>query len=85
MDPFSQFLTGPRAQSAFSLRVVMDPPFAIDVQDEAALTVIVPVRGHAWIIAEGALHGLCVQESPRPSVAPPLMWWRIRRAGRPPW
>ena len=53
MDPFSQFLTGPRAQSAFSLRVVMDPPFAIDVQDEAALTVIVSVRGHAWIIAEG--------------------------------
>jgi AraC-like DNA-binding protein len=53
MDPLSQFLTGPRAQAAFTLRVVMDPPFAIDVQDEAALTVIVAVRGHAWIAAEG--------------------------------
>ena len=52
MDPLSQFLTGPRAQSAFTLLVVMDPPFAIDVQDRAALTVIVPVRGHAWITAE---------------------------------
>jgi hypothetical protein len=52
MDPLSQFLTGPRAQSAFTLRVVMNPPFAIDVRDGAALTLIVPVRGHAWITAE---------------------------------
>ena len=52
MDPLSQFLTGPRAQAAFTLRVVMDPPFAIDVQDEAALTVIVPVRGQAWITVQ---------------------------------
>jgi len=53
MDPLSQFLTGPRAQSAFTLRVVMEPPFAIDVRDGAALTVIVAVRGRAWITAEG--------------------------------
>ncbi|UVJ40556.1 AraC family transcriptional regulator [Arthrobacter sp. CJ23] len=54
MDPLSQFLTGPRAQAAFALRVVMDPPFAIDVQDGAALTVIVAVSGQAWIAVEGA-------------------------------
>ncbi|WP_104175647.1 AraC family transcriptional regulator [Arthrobacter sp. Y81] len=54
MDPLSQFLTGPRAQSAFTLRVVMDPPFSIDVQDGAALTVIVAVSGKAWITAEGS-------------------------------
>lgn len=53
MDPLSQFLTGPRAQSAFALRVVMDPPFAIDVQDEAALTMIVAIHGQAWITATG--------------------------------
>ena len=53
VDPLSQFLTGPRAQAAFTLRVVMDPPFAIDVRDQAALTVIVAVRGHAWITAPG--------------------------------
>lgn len=50
----SQFLTGPRAQAAFTLRVVMDPPFCIDVRDRAALTVIVVVGGHAWITAEGS-------------------------------
>jgi AraC-like DNA-binding protein len=32
----------------------MDPPFAIDVQDEAALTVIVALRGYAWVTAEGS-------------------------------
>jgi AraC-like DNA-binding protein len=52
VDPLTQFLTGPRARAAFTLRVVMDPPFAIDVRDEAALTVIVPVRGAAWIIPD---------------------------------
>lgn len=54
MDPLSQFLTGPRARAAFTLRVVMDPPFAIDVRDQAALTVIVAVRGQAWIAAQGS-------------------------------
>ncbi len=61
MDPLSQFLTGPRAQAAFALRVVMDPPFAIDVQDQAALTVIVAVRGQAWIAAEGAVPERMIQ------------------------
>lgn len=54
MDPLSQFLTGPRARAAFVLRVVMDPPFAIEVRDEAALTVIVPVRGQAWVVPDHA-------------------------------
>ncbi|WP_311214466.1 MULTISPECIES: AraC family transcriptional regulator [unclassified Arthrobacter] len=61
MDPLSQFLTGPRAQAAFALRVVMDPPFAIDVQDQAALTVIVVVSGEAWISADGAEPQLILQ------------------------
>ncbi|HSO90597.1 MAG TPA: AraC family transcriptional regulator [Arthrobacter sp.] len=54
MDPLSQFLTGPRAQAAFTLRVVMDPPFCIDVRDRAALTVIIAVSGDAWIAVEGS-------------------------------
>lgn len=61
MDPLSQFLTGPRAQSAFALRVMMDPPFAIDVQDHAALTVIVALRGQAWITGERGRPQLLVQ------------------------
>ncbi|WP_411719928.1 AraC family transcriptional regulator [Mycetocola sp.] len=52
MDPLSRFFTDPRAHDAFSLRVVMAPPFAIDVRDEAALTLIVPVRGSAWLVPQ---------------------------------
>jgi AraC-like DNA-binding protein len=50
MDPMTHFLTEPRARTAFSLRVVMDPPFGIDVRDEAALTIVVPVRGEVWLV-----------------------------------
>jgi AraC-like DNA-binding protein len=50
MDPLVRFLGEPHARDAFSLRVVMAPPFAIDVQDRAALTLIVPVRGSAWLV-----------------------------------
>lgn len=54
MDPLSAFLSGPRAGAAFTLRVVMDPPFAIDVRDEAALTVLAAVRGTSWIVSQGS-------------------------------
>lgn len=54
VDPLSQFLTGPRAHSAFTLRVVMAPPFAVDVRDEAALTVMIALKGGAWIVRDGA-------------------------------
>ena len=50
MDPLTQFFTEPRARDAFTLRVVMAPPFAIDVRDEAALTLVVPVRGDSWLV-----------------------------------
>ena len=36
----------------------MNPPFAIDVRDESPLTVIVPVRGTAWVTAGGQVHSL---------------------------
>ncbi|WLQ08327.1 AraC family transcriptional regulator [Arthrobacter oryzae] len=53
MDPMTEFLAGPQARQAFTLRVALNPPFAIDVRDRAALTVIVPVRGTAWVAAGG--------------------------------
>jgi AraC-like DNA-binding protein len=50
MDPLGRYLGEPRARDAFSLRVVMTAPFAIEVRDRAALTLIVPVRGSAWLV-----------------------------------
>lgn len=49
MDALAGFLSGPRARGAFLLRSVMDPPWSLRIQDEAPLTVLAVVRGHAWL------------------------------------
>ncbi len=51
MDAVGSLLDGPRARDAFLLRASMDPPWGIDVQDEAPLTVLAVVRGEAWVVA----------------------------------
>ena len=38
MDPLADLLDGPRARNAFLLRSVLDPPWALRIQDEAPLT-----------------------------------------------
>lgn len=53
MDPLSDFLDGPRARNAFLLRVVMSPPWSIDVSDGAPLTLIAVLRGHSWVGRDG--------------------------------
>ncbi len=45
MDAISSLLDGPRARRAFLLRVVMAPPFAIRVTDEAPLSLIAAADG----------------------------------------
>lgn len=54
MDPFAAVLDGPRARGAFLLRTVLSPPWAVLVEDRAALTVITVVSGTAWVVGEGA-------------------------------
>lgn len=49
MDPLSLALSGPNARGAFILRSSLDPPWAMRIEDEAPLTVIVPVRGQALL------------------------------------
>ncbi|KGN30159.1 hypothetical protein N802_09810 [Knoellia sinensis KCTC 19936] len=49
MDAFSAVLDGPRARGAFLLRIVLAPPWAVRIEDEAPLTVITVVRGTAWV------------------------------------
>lgn len=50
MDAISSLLDGPRARRAFLLRVVMEPPFAIRVEDEAPLSLIAVTRGSAVLV-----------------------------------
>jgi len=45
------------------LRSLLDPPWSLRIQDEAPLTVVVMVRGEAWVVPdEGDLTRLCPGE-----------------------
>lgn len=48
MDAFASLLDGPRSRGVFALRAEFDPPWALRVEDEAPLTIVVMVRGNAW-------------------------------------
>jgi AraC-like DNA-binding protein len=50
MDAVAALLDGPRAQNAFLLCSLLEPPWSIHIEDEAPLTVIAVVRGQAWLL-----------------------------------
>jgi AraC-like DNA-binding protein len=52
MDAVAALLDGPRAREAFLLRATMDPPWSLRIADEAPLTVLAMVQGHAWVLAD---------------------------------
>jgi AraC-like DNA-binding protein len=51
MDGLAGLLDGPRARGAFLLRVLLDPPWSVRLEDEAPLSVTAVVRGHLWVCA----------------------------------
>lgn len=50
-------LDGPKARGAFVLRSVLDPPWALRIEDRAPLSVVTMVKGDAWVLPE---HGEAV-------------------------
>lgn len=48
-DPLAGLLEGPRARGAFMIRACFDPPWCVRVEDRAPLTVMLMVRGEAWV------------------------------------
>ncbi|MCL1594037.1 MAG: AraC family transcriptional regulator [Actinomycetia bacterium] len=50
MDTLTGLLSGPRAQGAFLLRTVLDPPWSLRIEDEAALTIVALSQGEAWFL-----------------------------------
>jgi AraC-like DNA-binding protein len=52
LDPFGGLLDGARARGAFALRMVMAPPWSLRVLAESPLTLLVVMRGHAWVIPD---------------------------------
>lgn len=53
MDDVAGLLGGPRARDAFVLRSQLDPPWSMRIQDEAPLTLVTLVRGHACLVRAG--------------------------------
>ncbi|MFD6276150.1 AraC family transcriptional regulator [Streptomyces sp. NPDC060209] len=55
MDALAGLLDGPRARGAFLLRMVMEAPWSVRIEDGAPLCLMSVTRGEAWILpAEGA-------------------------------
>ncbi|MFF1692790.1 AraC family transcriptional regulator [Streptomyces sp. NPDC058257] len=54
MDVLAGLLEGPRARGAFMIRACFDPPWSVRIADEAPLSVMIMVRGTAWIVPDGA-------------------------------
>lgn len=52
MDVLEALLDGPRARGAFLLRSLLDPPWALRIEDGAPLTVAAPLRGEAWLLPD---------------------------------
>jgi AraC-like DNA-binding protein len=53
MDALAGLLDGPRARQAFLLRIVLDPPWSLRVQDGSPLAVVAMVRGEAYVTPDG--------------------------------
>ncbi len=52
-ETLSGLMSGPWARGAFLLRSVLDPPWAMRIEDGAPLSLVSMVRGQAWISAAG--------------------------------
>ncbi|MGR8007226.1 AraC family transcriptional regulator [Streptomyces hypolithicus] len=53
MDALAGLLEGPRARGAFLLRAVLDPPWAVRIEDRAPLSLMCVTRGDAWVLPDG--------------------------------
>ncbi|WP_282693428.1 AraC family transcriptional regulator [Streptomyces sp. CC208A] len=50
MDALAGLLDGPRARGAFLLRMVMEPPWSVRIEDRAPLCLMCVTEGEAWIV-----------------------------------
>lgn len=74
MDAIAGLLDGPRARGAFLLKLALDPPWSVRIQDEAPIAVISAVRGSALIYGDGEepirleAGDIAIARGPRPYV-----------------
>lgn len=61
MDALAGLLDGPRARGAFLLRMVMEPPWSVRIEDRAPISLMSMTAGEAWIVPD---HGEAVHIAP---------------------
>ncbi|MET7906342.1 AraC family transcriptional regulator [Streptomyces sp. NPDC005355] len=54
MDTLSGLLESPKARGAFLLKSVFNPPWGLQIEDRAPLSVVTMLHGSAWVLREGA-------------------------------
>ncbi|NNN32069.1 AraC family transcriptional regulator [Streptomyces sp. S3(2020)] len=75
MDALAGLLEGPRARGAFMIRACFEPPWCVRIEDRAPLTVMLMIRGEAWITPDTG-------ERSEMGVPPAEGWGKVRlRAG----
>ncbi|MFE5964756.1 cupin domain-containing protein [Streptomyces sp. NPDC056463] len=52
MDALAGLLDGPRAKGAFLLRMIMEPPWSVRIEDRAPLCLMCVTEGEAWIVPD---------------------------------
>lgn len=52
MDTLTGLLEGPNARGAFLLKSVLNPPWALRIEDRAPLSVVTMVHGSAWLLPD---------------------------------
>ncbi|MFF9012614.1 cupin domain-containing protein [Streptomyces sp. NPDC014870] len=52
MDALAGLLDGPRAKGAFLLRMIMEPPWSVRIEDRAPLCLMCVTAGEAWIVPD---------------------------------
>ncbi|MEV7375658.1 AraC family transcriptional regulator [Streptomyces sp. NPDC090301] len=52
MDALAGLLDGPRARGAFLLRMVMEPPWSVRIEDGAPICVMCVTEGEAWVVPD---------------------------------
>ncbi|MEU9191828.1 AraC family transcriptional regulator [Streptomyces hundungensis] len=53
MDALAGLLDGPRARGAFLMRMVMEPPWSVRIEDRAPICLMSMTAGEAWIVRDG--------------------------------
>lgn len=53
MDAVTGLLSAQRAEGAFVLRSLLEPPWSVRVEDDAPLTLVVLTRGTGWLTPDG--------------------------------